>query len=192
MSLSPSALARPALLAASAAALLAASACGSDEPAPAPAASSPPSASSGPSAGASATSSPPPAAEGTGAPGLHRDDEADLQGEDQQGDGTSVRVEDVQLSTADGFVAVFAADGSLLGSAPVARSDEDVDVDVPLSPAQSGTVELRAVLYADDGDGALDPAVDPQVAEDDEDDEDDGDAGDGDDVVADRFTLTVG
>ena len=177
-----------------AAALLALSGCGSDgDPTPAPASATSTSSAPQPSATSSdpsaAAAPEPPVEEGAPAVAPHRDDEADLQGEDQRGDGTSVRVEDVQLSTTDGWVAVFAADGGLLGATPVVRSDEDVDLDVVLSPAVTGTQELRAVLYADDGDGVLDLGTDPQVAEDDDDGDDDGDD---DDVVADRFTLAVG
>lgn len=174
-----------ALLAGTAAAALLLSACGSDAPpapaaapeapassaaAPAPATSSaPPSASSSPST----SSSPTPSAGATVA-----DDRAELDVEDQRGDGRSVDVEEVRLTSGTGFVAVYTRDGQLLGSAEVGGGRTlTVDLDDPI-PA---TGEYRAVLFADDGDGSFDAETDPRVVEGDDDgDDDDEDAVDDD------------
>jgi hypothetical protein len=90
-----------------------------------------------------------------------RDPNADLEVEDQVGDGRTVLVDEVEASV-PGFVAVWTLDGSLLGSAPV-RPDT-VLIRVRLD-ADAGNRELRAVLYRDDGDGRFDPATDPIVTE---------------------------
>jgi hypothetical protein len=118
-------------------------------------------------------------------PGVFRDDDAELDVEDQSGDGSSVRVEEVQLSRTDGFVAIFFENGdTLLGHAPVERSDDERRLDVPLDQSLTATARLVAVLHADDGDGVFDPATDPRVTDDDDDDHDD-------DVKTDRFTYRV-
>jgi hypothetical protein len=118
-------------------------------------------------------------------PGVFRDDDAELDVEDQSGDGSSVRVEEVQLSRTDGFLAIFTEDGdTLLGHAAVGRSDDERSLEVPLDQPLTETARLVAVLHADDGDGAFDPSSDPRVTDDDDDDDDD-------DFKTDRFTYRV-
>lgn len=97
----------------------------------------------------------------TAAPATVRDPNADLEVEDQSGDGRTVRVDEVEAS-APGFVAIWTLDGVLLGSAPV-RPDT-VLLRVRLD-ADAGNRELRAVLYRDNGDGRFDPSADPVVTE---------------------------
>jgi hypothetical protein len=116
-------------------------------------------------------------------PGVFRDDDAELDVEDQSGDGSSVRVEEVQLSRTDGFVAIFTEDGdTLLGHAAVERSDDERSLSVPLDQPLTETSRLVAVLHADDGDGTFDAASDPRVTDDDDDD---------DEFESDRFTYRV-
>jgi hypothetical protein len=118
-------------------------------------------------------------------PGVFRDDDAELDVEDQSGDGSSVRVEEVQLSRTDGFLAIFTEDGdTLLGHAAVERSDDERSLEVPLDQPLTETARLVAVLHADDGDGTFDPSSDSRVTDDDDDDDDD-------DVKTDRFTYRV-
>jgi hypothetical protein len=118
-------------------------------------------------------------------PGVFRDDDAELDVEDQSGDGSSVRVEEVQLSRTDGFLAIFTEDGdTLLGHAAVERSDDERPLEVPLDQPLTETARLVAVLHADDGDGTFDPSSDPRVTDDDDDDDDD-------DFKTDRFTYRV-
>lgn len=90
---------------------------------------------------------------------------AELEVEDQRGDGTSARVEFARLSSGTGHVAISTRDGQLLGSAPVTQGAQPVTI--PLSPRVTASGELLAVLYADDGDGAFDAARDPVVVDND-------------------------
>lgn len=64
------------------------------------------------------------------APTPFRDGQAAIVAGDQSGNGRTVRVAQAQLSRANGFVAVYTAQGEqLLGSAPVRRSTADGDDD---------------------------------------------------------------
>jgi hypothetical protein len=96
---------------------------------------------------------------------------ATLDVDDQTGDGRTVLVDEAAVS-GSGHVAVFAPDGRLLGSSPVSgiTGPTVVRLDEPVT----GPTQLRAVLYADDGDGTFDPAKDPRVVDDDGDLEDEG------------------
>lgn len=97
-----------------------------------------------------------------------RDEDAELDADGQLGDGRTVLVE-ARITRADGFVAVFAADGKLLlGSQPIARSDNDRPVTITLDQPISSTTDLVLVLHADNGDGRFDPATDPRVSDDDD------------------------
>ena len=108
------------------------------------------------------------------APGRFPDDDAELDAEDQHGNGRFVDVDDVQISRSDGFVAVCWPDmGRLLGSARIARSDDDRDVRITLDERITKTIKLGLVLYADAGDGRLDGVDDRVVSDDDYEDKDD-------------------
>lgn len=99
-----------------------------------------------------------------------RDNEAELDAEDQVGDGRTVMVDDVQLTRTDGFVTVCMLDSNrLLGSSPIARSTDDRPVRVRLDEPITTTTRLLVVLYADNGDGHFDWATDPRVSGDDDD-----------------------
>ena len=161
------------LAAASTGALLVAvlAACGGDDPAArvgslapieVPAATGSAAPSSSPSAGPSAA-----APTGSAAPAGETvtDAGAELEVEDQSGDGRGVQVESVRLSNGAGHVAVQTRDGQVLGSAPVTQGSQPVTIS--LDPPVTGSGELLAVLYADDGDGAFDPARDALVLDDD-------------------------
>jgi hypothetical protein len=96
-----------------------------------------------------------------------RDRAAELDVEDQRGDGRSVRVREVRLTSGTGHVVVIdprtrAVLGTLAVGSGTAR-----DLTVPLGEPVSRTGELVALLHADDGDGAFDPASDGAVADDD-------------------------
>lgn len=171
-------------------------ACGGD-PAPAPAggpvqvpAASEVQASTPAAAAPAPTVSPAPAAPpaaAAGAPTLLPavdDPIADLEVEDQRGDGTSVLVEEAELSV-PGHVAIYDGNGELIGSTPI-EPGETTDFPVQLAtPVGQGRNRLLAVLHVDDGDGAFDPTVDAPARERDDDDDDD-------EIEDDRFTLTVG
>ena len=83
-------------------------------------------------------------------------------------------VEDVRLARADGFVAVcWAQQSRLLGSLPIARSEDDRDYRIDLDERITETIGIVVLLYADDGDGRLDGATDRVVSDDDYEDTDD-------------------
>jgi hypothetical protein len=98
-----------------------------------------------------------------------RDDEAELDADGQAGDGHTVTVGEVQLSSTDGFVAVCLLDNRRLGLLPVTRSNDDRRVRVPLDEPITGTTRLLVVLYADNGDGEFDWTTDPRVSGDEDD-----------------------
>jgi hypothetical protein len=112
----------------------------------------------------------------TGAPAVpapFRDDDAEVEAENQSGDGRTVRITEVQLSRADGFVAVYTADREqLLGVAAVKRStDDDRPVTVRLDRPLTEDTQLLVELHADNGNGRFDPEADPRVAGNDDDNE---------------------
>lgn len=136
------------------------------------------------SGGGSSSSSPDAAGGGTTAA-------ADVELEDQSGDGTTVQVASVS-ALEDGFVVVALdedAGGQVLGWAavpagPTAGVQVDLDGTVPATVGEDDT-EITATLYADtDGDGSY-SAGDVAVAE-----PQDGDD-DGDDVVDDDADYRV-
>jgi hypothetical protein len=87
---------------------------------------------------------------------------AELEVEDQRGDGRTVAVQEAKTTSGTGFVAVYRGD-QLLGSVPVGSGALTVQLDTPV-PA---TGELEAVLFADDGDGQLDAAKDSRLEDED-------------------------
>lgn len=98
-----------------------------------------------------------------------RDDEAELDVDGQSGDGHTVVVAEVQLSRKAGFVAVCSPGDLLLGSVPIARSNDERSVTVRLDEPITRTTQLLVVLYADNGDGHFDWQTDPRVSGDDDD-----------------------
>ena len=90
--------------------------------------------------------------------------------EDQDGDGRSVAIDEVDLPSGNGFVAVYTRDGRLLGSTQVG-SGSSSNLTVDLATRIPATGEYRAVLFGDDGDGVFDAESDPRVVEDDDDDD---------------------
>jgi hypothetical protein len=117
-------------------------------------------------------------------PAPFRDDDAEIEVENQTGDGRSVRVAEAQLTRADGFVAVYTADREqLLGVAAVQRStDDDRPVTVRLERPLTASAQLLVELHADNGNGRFDPEADPRVAGNDDDNE----------LEVDRLTYRVG
>lgn len=108
----------------------------------------------------------PPVSTSPAAPsGTVLDAAAELEVEDQRGDGTGARVEFARLSGGSGHVAVLTRDGRVLGSSPVTAGSQPVTI--ALEPRVTRSGELVAVLYADDGDGAFDPARDALVVDED-------------------------
>lgn len=91
---------------------------------------------------------------------------AELDADDQRGNGTQLLLEETELPVA-GQVAVHDQAGNLLGSAPV-QAGEHRGSTVTLAPTLGkGTHLLYAVLTVDDGDGKFDPTRDAPVRDDD-------------------------
>lgn len=179
------------LLAGTAATALLLTACGSDETTTPPPAA-PATSEAAPSASAtSAVPTPPTSASvspsGSASTGTTLvDDRAELEVEDQRGNGRSVSVEEVRLSSGTGFVAIYRPDGQLLGSAEVTGGGKASTLTVELDdPIPATGDDYRAVLFGDDGDGSFDAETDPRVVEGDDDNDDDRDA------VEDEFDYTL-
>lgn len=92
------------------------------------------------------------------------DESADLDVEDQVGDGRQVRLDGVRPGRAAGFVAIYDAGWTLLGTTSVAPGVQPVSLSLT-APVRSSQ-ELLAVLHRDDGDGTFDAATDPVVVAD--------------------------
>lgn len=94
------------------------------------------------------------------------DAEAELDVDDQSGDGRTVRIREVALSRGDGFVVVLDPrdrESPVLGTALVTRTSAPTSV--RLDDPITGSGRYLAVLFADDGDGVFDPARDAVVLE---------------------------
>ncbi|MHA6780061.1 DUF7282 domain-containing protein [Pseudonocardia saturnea] len=132
----------------------------------------------------------PAAAPSTGTrPAPVADGGANVDADDQSGDGTTVVVRDVRIAGGPGWVVIRTdddRDGRVLGAAAVAPGQSG-PVTVTLSEQVPATADddLTAVLHLDDGDGAFDESRDPAVLDADDDDQDD------DDVEGDDFDYRV-
>jgi hypothetical protein len=110
-----------------------------------------------------------------------RDGSANVDVDDQRGDGTSARVAEVKLTAGAGHVVIMdPRTRQVLGSATVA-SGTTRGVTVPLTTPVAASGELVALLHVDDGDGRFDPATDGVVVDDDD-----------DEAVDDDFDYTLG
>ncbi len=90
---------------------------------------------------------------------------AELELEDQVGDGTQVKVDEVRLSLGQSFLAISNLSGDLLGYA-IATPDSQpvvVQLDVRLMVSQ----ELIGTLYLDNGDGLFSLESDVPIRDDD-------------------------
>lgn len=93
-------------------------------------------------------------------------DDAELEIEDQSGDGTSVQIQEVKTSLQTGLLVIFDASGGYLGAAKVSSTVQPVSIELvnPISSSQ----ELIGQLFADNGNGVYD-SMDLEVIEADED-----------------------
>lgn len=134
---------------------------------PSPSTTRPP---SGPSPSSEPTQPParpstsrPPSAPSRPVPRTVEDPLAELDVEDQRGDGGSVTVAEAVLSRGSGWVVVRSSSGRILGTAPVRQGTRLLRV-VLDRPATTGV--LRAELRKDDGDGRFRASTDLVVTED--------------------------
>ena len=180
---------RPLLAAAAAVVLLAGCASGSDDVSTEPAVSLEPAASAAPTpegAPASPDSTSTPTTGTTAMPDDDLDDDspdddvvpmgtltvvdnsAEVDVEDQTGDGRSAQVEEVRIGAEPGFVVIYDPGQSVLGWTYVPSGVRGVTVELT-TPVQASR-ELVAALFRDDGDKEFDPQVDPLIVEQDDDD----------------------
>jgi hypothetical protein len=83
--------------------------------------------------------------------------------EDQSSDGTSVVVDTVFLPD-EGFLAVYDASDTLLGTSALLPVGSSVDVPVSVGPTLATSQELTVVPFRDDGDGTPDTTSDEAFA----------------------------
>ncbi len=95
------------------------------------------------------------------------DNTAEVDVEDQVGDGRTVEVDEVRAGAGPGFVVVYDAGRVVLGWAAVPRGARAVAVELD-TPVRAGQ-QLVAALFRDDGDGAFEPRADRLVVEEDDD-----------------------
>lgn len=89
---------------------------------------------------------------------------ADLEVEDQTGNGTEVTVTSVLLGRGPAWLVISDLGGNVLGTKQVSPRTQPVTV--PLQPPVTVSQELIATLHLDDGDGRFDPQLDtPMVDE---------------------------
>ncbi|MEK9578150.1 MAG: hypothetical protein VW008_02235 [Aquiluna sp.] len=79
---------------------------------------------------------------------------AEIDIEDQSGDGVMVQIEEIRISGSNSFLVIYNTSGLVLASALVTPQSQPVTIklQVPITKSQ----ELEAVLYLDDGDGVFD------------------------------------
>jgi hypothetical protein len=90
---------------------------------------------------------------------------AELEIEDQSGDGRQIVIEEIRITNRLGFVGILDAEGKLLGYSKVTNQSQPVSV--RLETAVSSNSKLFARLYADNGDISFDELTDFPVLDDD-------------------------
>lgn len=95
------------------------------------------------------------------------DNSAQVEVEDQAGDGSAVQVESVRIGAEPGFVVIYDAGQTVLGWEYVPSAVRGVTVSLS-TPVQASR-ELVAALFRDDGDKEFDASVDPLIVEEDDD-----------------------
>lgn len=90
---------------------------------------------------------------------------AEIDIEDQSGDGVMVQIEEIRISRSSSFLVIYDNSGLVLASALVTPQSQPVTIklEVPITKSQ----ELEAVLYLDDGDGFFDLNRDFPILDDD-------------------------
>lgn len=96
------------------------------------------------------------------------DSRAEIEIEDQSGDGRSVAVEYARVERGAAFLVILNQAGQILGSAPIDPQSQPVTV--VLTSTLSKSQELLAQLRWDDGDGVLNMDTDLILVEEHEDD----------------------
>lgn len=97
-------------------------------------------------------------ADESGEPEYALDRNAEIDIEDQSGDGNSVMIDEIQISGGNSFLVIYDSTGLVRSSTLVTVQSQPVVVrfEVPIEKSQ----ELEAVLYLDNGDGQFSLAED--------------------------------
>lgn len=106
-----------------------------------------------------------PSVQASAEPDLWIGADADLDIDDQRGDGDFVVIESVDSPYAKSFVVITNTSGQVLGVG-LSTPDRQI-VSIPLNPKVTTTSKLIGTLYADDGDGEFSPESDELVFDDD-------------------------
>lgn len=95
-----------------------------------------------------------------------RDRYAEIDIEDQTGNGSSISIDEIEISGGNSFLVIYDSTGLVLASALVTAQSQPVTIklDYPLASSQ----ELEAALYLDDGDGEFSLARDFPILDDEE------------------------
>jgi hypothetical protein len=95
-----------------------------------------------------------------------RDPEAEVEAEDQSGNGSEVTVEEVELSSGPGHLVVVARESQTVLGTSAVRPGSESSIAVTLAPPLDRDQTLAVMLFADDGDGRFDPATDGRIVDD--------------------------
>ena len=90
---------------------------------------------------------------------------AELEMEDQSGDGFSVEIDEVRLSVGTGLLVITDSQGQVLGSSKVTLNTQPVTVLLTTPIGQSQ--KTYAQIYLDDGDGEFDLNLDTPILDED-------------------------
>lgn len=90
---------------------------------------------------------------------------AELEIEDQGGEGKRVEVEEVRLGVGLGFLVITTQDGTILGYATATPDSQPVSV--ALTSPITSSQELIGILFLDNGDGEFSSTTDSRIRDDD-------------------------
>ena len=92
------------------------------------------------------------------------DASAEIEIEDQRGDGRSVEIEEIRVGRDGTFLVIYDRTGLVLTSTPVSPQSQPVNVELEVLVESSQ--ELEAALYLDNGDGEFSLVTDSPLVDD--------------------------
>lgn len=92
------------------------------------------------------------------------DSSAEIDIEDQAGDGQLVQIEEIRVGRSNTFLVIYDSSGVVLASTLVSPQSQPVDVKLERTLTKSS--QLEAVLYLDDGDGQFEIDQDSPLIDD--------------------------
>ena len=97
-------------------------------------------------------------------PNFAVDRSAEIDIEDQTGDGQLVQIEEIRVGRSNTFLVIYDSGGVVLASTLVSPQSQPVDVKLERTLTKSS--QLEAVLYLDDGDGEFEIDQDSPLIDD--------------------------